>query len=1105
MGGIPSRRSRTPLHEACARGDVRRVARMLEGDREFVAMDVNERAPPDGASPLHVAAAGDHGEVITYLLEKTSANPYQVRNDNASPLRVAVMGGRCAAAQALLAGMGHANLAANLRSVGEKVGELFSLAAASGNVGMLAILGKHLEFDIDARVHDCGGRVLHAAVWCGHVSATEHLLNKLAASPKVVNDREWTPLHVTALRSHAKVAKVIVGHSAADINAQSKSGRTPLHLAARTGALAVAEVLIASGAALDARSHDGFTPLHHAVKENNLDVASALLAAGARVDTRAVAGTSPLHTAALLGNLDAVRALLAAGAPVDALTTATDSTPLSLAAARGRTRVVSALVAAGADVNAPPQSPPLTGAAKAGHLGIVRELLKAGARQCDGTFDRLSGDAPSAVEAAARSGHTEVVALLVKSGADPERIAAALHLAAEGGHLETVRVLVELSPAAVAATDDAGHTAFELAARRGRVDVARFLARVGNIGPDVLASALHLAATGEHVPVMRVLVDDLCAPLDATHGSYASPVLVTAAQWASTAAPVAVLIDAGAPINAATTAGYTALHTAIVRGKADIVAVLLAAGAAAHTLSPAAVSPLAVAAAHAPTEVMAVLEPALQSLGTAAATDLLHRAAAADNVAALSFMLRGLGWPLTGRDASGRTLLHAARSSPGAVAELLSTEAAACCDLVAAPDTRGDTPLHAAVASRNASVVELLLTAACPAAVDYANASSETPLMLAASRTWFDGVVALLAAQATVSLVDSRGQNAAHRACAPPAAAAPGDAARVLECILAASPPSLVVAADERGAHPLHLAASHVRDVMATTLVAVLIDAGADVDAINNDSASPLSLAVKAGNTAAACALIAAGAEVNVTIAGDQTPIIMCGRSEVAYAAAQRPTLDVSRGVGGCTLLHTDLESMPELLDALLLHTPDLWLGDVAHESGMTPLMAAAARACPSSDLTYLRWLVLAVPSLSPAELRASLGVGPHHVDVLLTAALRGDVVGGLSRGLALPSRPLAFARIAPNALQLYPCNQAGDGSQATASAPIEDDSPNWELPLDRIVRAEASGTSLHILATAPENPARVDLIELEAQTPISAALWAGRVVGCARAARPRA
>ena len=77
---------------------------------------------------------------------------------------------------------------------------------------------------------------------------------------------------------------------------------------------AVAEVLLAGGAAVNVKNRDSFTPLHRAAQDGHSAVAKALIAGGAAADVKKSDGFTALHTAAYFGHTGRTRATV--GRPV---------------------------------------------------------------------------------------------------------------------------------------------------------------------------------------------------------------------------------------------------------------------------------------------------------------------------------------------------------------------------------------------------------------------------------------------------------------------------------------------------------------------------------------------------------------------------------------------------------------------------------------------------------------------------------------------------------------------------------------------------------------------------------------------------------------------
>jgi ankyrin repeat protein len=103
--------------------------------------------------------------------------------------------------------------------------------------------------------------------------------------------------------------------AAANVDAYSDDGWTPLHLAAFFGNNACLKELLRRGAQIDAQARNGsdVTPLHSACAGNHTLVALTLLAASADVNAVQHGGYHPLDSALQNGNAEIAEALRLAG------------------------------------------------------------------------------------------------------------------------------------------------------------------------------------------------------------------------------------------------------------------------------------------------------------------------------------------------------------------------------------------------------------------------------------------------------------------------------------------------------------------------------------------------------------------------------------------------------------------------------------------------------------------------------------------------------------------------------------------------------------------------------------------------------------------------
>ena len=127
----------------------------------------------------------------------------------------------------------------------------------------------------------------------------QRVLKYLSAGTEV-NQRDATgatALHWAAMGGHDDVVKQLID-TEADVNAaESGSGMTPLHGAARWNRLTTAGLLLANGAEVDARDRFGRTALFDAMVKDRFDMIDLLLGSGADLSARNNEGQTPFDWA----------------------------------------------------------------------------------------------------------------------------------------------------------------------------------------------------------------------------------------------------------------------------------------------------------------------------------------------------------------------------------------------------------------------------------------------------------------------------------------------------------------------------------------------------------------------------------------------------------------------------------------------------------------------------------------------------------------------------------------------------------------------------------------------------------------------------------------
>jgi ankyrin repeat protein len=299
------------------------------------------------------------------------------------------------------------------------------------------------------------------------------------------------------------------------------------------GLVFAVSLVLAKGAAAAGGSKNA--DLAAAARRQDIAAVRTLLQQKADVNGAQPDGATALHWATYRNAADVVDLLLDAGARVN-VANVYGVTPLSLACTNRNATIVDRLLRAGANPNTASSTgeTPLMTCAYTGSAAAVKALLSHGA-----TVNASEGShGQTALMWAAGEGHSEVVKLLVEAGADVRaRSNVSRHL---------VCFLVQCGKGAATEYMERGaFTPLLFASRRGDVASARILLDAGGSLEERAAdgySPLMVATHSDHLPLTKFF------------------------------------LERGANPNASGV-GYTALHTAVLRGDPALVRLLLDAGA----------------------------------------------------------------------------------------------------------------------------------------------------------------------------------------------------------------------------------------------------------------------------------------------------------------------------------------------------------------------------------------------------------------------------------------------------------------------------------------------------------------------------------------------
>ncbi|KAM5470200.1 hypothetical protein MauCBS54593_004085 [Microsporum audouinii] len=218
---------------------------------------------------------------------------------------------------------------------------------------------------------------------------------------------------------HRRVIEMLLDHGS-DLSMQNHHGITVLHLASANGYVELVKYLISLGADTTSRDTQGLTPLYHAISNCQVEVVKVLLAAGASLTTKNNEGACAIHIAAEAGYPSIELLQLLTMEDVDPLAIDYNRrTALHYAAEGGSMDTLQLLLKkTGAKLTPPPKKPlALNGAVEKHDPDMVRYLLEAGA-----DISCVRGNYMiSALHIAIAEGAEDLVELLLKYGADPNR------------------------------------------------------------------------------------------------------------------------------------------------------------------------------------------------------------------------------------------------------------------------------------------------------------------------------------------------------------------------------------------------------------------------------------------------------------------------------------------------------------------------------------------------------------------------------------------------------------------------------------------------------------------------------------------------------------
>ena len=954
--------------EAARRRDWKKVRRLVA-----CGYDVNEIAskygygyPCSGGTALHYSLLMGQVE-ISELLLKRGANVSAADANGRQPFHHAAdADDNSVAVCQLLFDLGHGADITAVNAYGETPLHIASRRRKEGPE-VCKILLKH-DAKVDA-LNEYGQTSLHLACEKGN-SETVCLLLSHGADVRAVDHDGKTQLHIAASRQKEcpEVCKILLKHGA-KANALNEYEQTSMHLACENGYAETVCLLLSHGADVRAVDYDGKTPLHAAVSrwKEYPEVCKILLKHSAKVDALNEYGQTSLHLACKNGHAETVSLLLSHGADVMAVDR-DGKTPLHAAAGGDREcpKLCAILLKQETNINAMDKygQQPLHLACKKGYAETGCLLLSHGAdvRAIDrarhtyllGIQKHLADSKKvfdtqgnHALHIASRDGMSIAVQLFVDLGADTNAVnkhgQTPLHMAAdrEKDCPELCKILLKHA-AKIDASDEDGNQPLHLGCNQSHTNTGSLLL---SHGADVRAvdhvgqTPLHMAAGGEKdCPKLCEILLKHTAKIDVADEDGNQPLHLACNRGHTNTG--SLLLSHGADVRAVDHVGQTPLHMA-AGGEKDcpkLCEILLKHAAKIDVADEDGNQPLHLGCNQGHTNTGSLLlshGADVRAVDHVGQTPLHMAAGGEKDCPKLCEILLKHTAKIDVADEDGNQPLHLAcnRGHTNTGSLLLSHGAD-----VRAVDHVGQTPLHMAAGGEKdcPKLCEILLKHA--AKIDVADEDGNQPLHLACNRGHTNTGSLLLSRGADVRAVDHVGHTA-------------------LLLFSKHITGSQIIRVDTQGNYALHIAS---RDGMSTA-VQLLVDLGADTNAVNKHGQTPLHMAAdREKNCPELCEiLLKHAAKINaVDDDGNQPLHLTCNRGHTNTGS-----LLLSHGANinaanrhGQSPLHVVAGSgivCQDMCEILLKHGAQL---DATDKDGKQPLHVACERESAAVVELLLSW-----------------------------------------------------------------------------------------------------------------------------------------------------
>ncbi|VYS61794.1 unnamed protein product [Arabidopsis thaliana] len=272
----PNSKGQIPLHVAAHAGRSAVVEALVASVTFFsdrLAEEGKERLNPyvlkdkDGNTPLHLAIARLHMEIVARLVYANHDASFLGNNKGISSLYMAVESGYPYLVEKILQNTGNEDLEGKKFNLDSKLQGRKYLAHAAMKAKKTAVLDVILnEYPSLEDERDKDGRTcLSLGASIGNYDGVCNMLDRSTKSVYVCDEDGFFPIHTAAENGHIRIVKKILNRCPDSKHLLNKLGQNILHLAAKNGEYPLVEILMRD----DDTKHlatgqdvDGNTPLH---------------------------------------------------------------------------------------------------------------------------------------------------------------------------------------------------------------------------------------------------------------------------------------------------------------------------------------------------------------------------------------------------------------------------------------------------------------------------------------------------------------------------------------------------------------------------------------------------------------------------------------------------------------------------------------------------------------------------------------------------------------------------------------------------------------------------------------------------------------------------